>query len=120
MGPGVKGRPFTAVSSVWYLLEKAAQCKRGLLSAHFKQMLQVICKRWKLRREGMREWKKEGKRQRKVCWPSRGPSVPTSGLPYQLDPQIVGWRDSHVYIKRLARGHLHHLKKRKEREKGSI
>lgn len=66
MGPGVKGRPFTAVSSVWYLLEKAAQCKRGLLSAQFKQMLQVICKRWKLRREGMREWKKEGKRQRKV------------------------------------------------------
>ena len=55
MGPGVKGRPFTAVSSVWYLLEKAAQCKQGLLSAHFKQMLQVICKRWKLRREGMRE-----------------------------------------------------------------
>ena len=55
VGPGVKGRPFTAVSSVWYLLEKAAQCKQGLLSAHFKQMLQVICKRWKLRREGMRE-----------------------------------------------------------------
>ena len=54
--------PFIAVSSVWYLLEKAAQCKRGLLSAHFKQMPQVIRRRWKLRREGMREWKKEGKR----------------------------------------------------------
>lgn len=31
--PGVKGRPFTAVSSV-STYEKAAQCKRGLLSVH--------------------------------------------------------------------------------------
>lgn len=42
-----------------YLRKQPSVCGDFYLHTS-KQMPQVICRRWKLRREGMREWKKEG------------------------------------------------------------